>query len=150
MCSALPQRTCLAVISQVQSLSNERKLIPMLDFVWEKSEYNKQFLVELLSDLNGREELDIEGGFLLESYSSYHYYGRSVLSLEKWSSFIGYSLLLHPPLHYRPPAKRAHAASIIDVRHLGHSLIRGNSALRISANPDGHLPRVVAKVGRSH
>jgi hypothetical protein len=146
MCSVLPQRACLAVDSRVQTLSNERQFIPMLDFVCEKSEDNKRFLVELLSDLNRRVDIDIAGGFLLESYNSYHYYGGSPLSLDKWTRFIGFSLLMHPPLHYMSLAKRVHAASVIDVRHLGHSLIRGGSALRISANPDGQLPSVVAVI----
>jgi hypothetical protein len=143
MCNELAPDKCLAIRSRVISSTNEPKFIPMLDFVCKKNDTNGHLLAVLLRQINENEEIGIEGGFLLETANSYHYYGQTILTTERWTKFIGLSLLLHPPAHYLGDAMLREASSIIDTRFLGHSLLAGQGSLRISADPDGRLPRVV-------
>jgi hypothetical protein len=146
MCNELPPDKCLAIRSRVISATNEAKFIPMLDFVCEKNATNCHLLAVLLRQINENEEVGIKSGFLLETTNSYHYYGRTILTAERWRKFIGLSLLLHPPAHYLEFAMLRGASSIVDARFLGHSLLAGQASLRISADPDGRLPRVVATI----
>jgi hypothetical protein len=146
MCNKIAPDRCLAIRSRVISSANEAKFIPMLDFVCEKNDANGRLLAALVRQIHENEEIGIESGFLLETANSYHYYGRSVLSYERWTKFIAFSLLLHPPAHYLEFAMLCGASSKIDTRFLAHSLIAGQGSLRISADPDGRLPRVIAMI----
>jgi len=143
MCSEAYPAKCLAIRSNVVTSSCTTKFIPMLDFTCSE---NRQFLIGLLSILNHHKELGMGGGFLLETTKSYHYYGRKLLLREKWEKFIGLSLLCHPPPEYLLPSMHCDLSTVIDARFLGHCLIAGQGSLRISANPNGDLPNLVAMI----
>jgi hypothetical protein len=144
LCNQLAPDKCLAIRSRVTSSTNEARYIPMLDFVSKKNEQNGRLLEVLLLQIN--KAVGIKAGFLLETANSYHYYGRTILDTDRWTKFIGLSLLLHPPAHYLEFAILRGASSLIDTRFLGHSLLAGQGSLRISADPDGRLPRVIAMI----
>jgi hypothetical protein len=81
----------------------------------------------------GMWHIDPGGGLVLASKHSYHYYGRSLLSPIAWRAMVGRCLLMAP---------------LVDVRYLGHCLVEGETALRISpytSSPEA--PYVVATVG---
>lgn len=146
MCVEVAPKKCLAIRSRVTTSANEQRYIPMLDFACEKSTASCSFLASLLHRINRQKEVGIEGGFLLETTNSYHYYGRTILPFDRWTKFIGFSLLLHPPTHYLNFAMGRNVSSVIDTRFLGHSLLAQQGSLRISADPNGHLPKVVAVI----
>ncbi|THD70963.1 MAG: hypothetical protein E7813_06725 [Bradyrhizobium sp.] len=145
LCAELSPGSRLALRSEIQ-VSGAPKFIPMIDFICEKSEANLRLLSSQLGHLHRIDGFNTGGGVLLETDNSYHYQARRLLPLDKWTSFIGHVLLLHPPAEHRELAHRTGALSVIDVRWAGHVLIGGGGALRISQNFDGKFPRVVKQV----
>ena len=120
----LPDSTALAVSSRVALNGNTSAHISLLDFQCAQSRRNLK-RVRL-----AMRRLSPEGGFILHSGNSYHFYGTSLLSNSSWREFVGRCLLLEP---------------LVDVRYLGHCLINGEAALRISPNR-GSSPIVAAIV----
>jgi hypothetical protein len=121
----LPNNTALAVCSVVILKNKHSAHIPMLDFQCQKSEENLKYISAAMLRVESE-------GIIVASPHSYHFYGKSLLTNEKWTAFIGRSLLLEP---------------LIDVRYLGHCLLDGFAALRVSeyGGATGNFPRVIAK-----
>jgi hypothetical protein len=120
-------RNRMVVLSSLVRLENgERKHIPFVDFHCPVSAANE--------DLCGHAAslLDPDGGYLLESGESYHFYGKSLLSEVNLYVFLGRVLLLCP---------------IADRAWVAHQLIEGACGLRISAKANGGpVPRVVREI----
>src|SRR5438552_7319791 len=125
----LPGDRALAFGSQVILRDGQRVHIPLLDFQSSQSRPNLQRLTLAMR------RLESNGGVILRSQNSYHFYGLSCLSDRLWRQFVGRSLLLEP---------------LVDVRYLGHCLIDGHALLRISPRePGGASPSVVAIIDRA-
>ncbi|MFA5784761.1 MAG: hypothetical protein WC962_07760 [Phycisphaerae bacterium] len=114
----------LAITSEVKLKNGSIYHIPMLDFHCPISSENLQLITGVLSRL-------VSGGALiLESGESYHAFGMQIISKEDFIQFLGKSLLFTP---------------IIDRAYIGHQLIEGRCALRISNGGRGKKkPQVVS------
>ncbi len=110
----LPESRALAVTSRVSLRDHTKRHIPMVDFRCDPEITCPQKISEWMR------EIDPCGGVILRTTNSFHYYGKSLLTDRQWVNFIGHCLLLVPD---------------VDVRYLGHRLIEGWSALRISPDP---------------
>jgi hypothetical protein len=123
----LPAEAALAVCSEVILRSGKPAHVPLIDFQCAKSRKNLEFLSAAFS------RIEPKGGVILASANSYHFYGMSLLSHAEWYRFVGRCLLLEP---------------LVDVRYLGHCLLDGFAALRISRQGQslGRPPFVVAYV----
>lgn len=118
--------SALAVCSQVVLDTESEAHIPLIDFRCPKSRKNLERAVLTM------QAIDNGGGVILNSGNSYHYYGLSLLTNKEWREFLGRCLLVE---------------SLVDVRNLGHCLIDGEAALRISRDRrSGREPKVVATV----
>ena len=123
---ALPEGSALAVYSQVILEAETEAHIPLLDFRCRRSRENLARVVLAMR------AIDSGGGVILNSGNSYHYYGLSLLTNREWREFVGKCLLVE---------------SLVDVRNLGHCLIDGEAALRISRDGRfGRDPTIVATV----
>lgn len=73
---------------------------------------------------------------IAESGNSFHAYMGKLLDEKEWTAYLGELLLQTPPAHEGE-------AMPIDVRWIGHSLIRGYTALRCSCRTTAYrqLPR---------
>ena len=149
MCGELSKGRCIAVRSRVKTSSDKILYIPLLDFVCKKSDDILSFLKDIMREVHDYEKLEKEG-FLLETTHSYHYYGASLLTNTDWLKFIGRCLLLHPRPQDLETAMQLGVSAIIDARFLGHTLLAEQGSLRVSADSQGELPRVVATVERCH
>lgn len=123
---ALQDGHALAVCSQVVLRAGTGAHIPLIDFGCRRSSENLR-RVEI-----AMRAIDKDGGIILNSGNSYHYYGRSLLTNTEWRKFIGRCLLVE---------------QLVDVRNLGHCLIDGEAALRISRDRRGRDPKVAAVIG---
>ena len=122
----LPSERALALTSPVELSSGGSAHIPMADFRCShatKTEEDISIAMQLIEPA---------GGYLLASHNSYHYYGKGLLTKAQWHAFIGRCLLLEP---------------LVDVRYMGHCLMDGFAALRISKQGiEGNFPTVVAHI----
>lgn len=122
----LSEKQVLAVTSKVKLQNTESILhIPMIDFKCDVSPANLERVQEFLKKI-GQE------GIILLSGKSYHYYGIELLSNREWLTFLGKCLLFR---------------DFVDSRFVGHRLIDGYTALRISkerTRPE--LPKVISIV----
>ncbi len=122
---ALRKDSGLAVSSQVILEAENEAHIPLIDFGCRRSHENLARVVIAMR------AIDSGGGVILNSGNSYHYYGRSLLTNREWREFLGKCLLVE---------------RLVDVRNLGHCLIDGEAALRISRDRRGRDPKVAATV----
>ena len=104
------------VSSRIVLRNGERKHIPMLDFHAPPSPQNEE-CVRFIA-----KRLDPNGGFVLVSGKSYHFYGKSLLAEDQLSSFLGKALLFSP---------------FVDRAWIAHQLIEGACGLRISKKKIG-------------
>ncbi len=123
---ATARGTALAVASRVSLSRGREGHLPLLDLQCRPTATNLRHI------LHAMRRILPEGGVVLNSGRSFHYYGRHLLTPSEWRQFLGRCLLLEP---------------LVDVRNLGHCLIDGESALRLSPNPRGEPPFVVGTVG---
>jgi len=87
---------------------------------------NSEILVQLLRALGNGE------GFLLRSGRSYHYYGATLLTEIEWRVFLGKCLLM---------------SGYSDDRYIGHQLVDGYCALRLSSGKlKNQVPTIVAEI----
>jgi hypothetical protein len=124
---SLPGRLIIAITSRVRVHQYCNDLhIPMIDFRLDSSTANDELATELLAALG-------MPGYLVDSGHSYHFYGKAPISAEEFWHFLGRAQLMS---HYA------------DQRWIGHQLISGKAALRISSSRDGEMvsPRFVARV----
>jgi hypothetical protein len=117
-------RTALAVSSRVVLTAGTDGHLPLLDFQCRPTALHLRHVVDAM-------RMILPGGcVILNSGRSFHCYGFSVVTANEWRQFVGRCLLLDP---------------LVDVRYVGHCLIDGEAALRISAAAEKtHPPLVVA------
>jgi hypothetical protein len=106
----------LVLSSRVLLHSGETRHIPMLDFHIPPTVQN-QDLVKFIA-----KRLDPQGGFVLISGKSYHFYGKSLLQEEQLPPFLGNALLFSP---------------LVDRAWIAHQMIEGACGLRISQKTGG-------------
>ncbi len=108
---------------------NEKRVhLPMIDFDTDNPERVKR-VIPLM------QKYDIPEALIFSSGRSFHLYGLSLLGEEQWQKFMGDCILLNHELI----GEEYHRIQTIDDRWIGHSLIRGYSALRISSNQPHYL-----------
>jgi hypothetical protein len=123
----LPGRLIVALTSRVRVREGSLELhIPMVDFRLDSSPANDELAMELLQALGAP-------GYLVDSGRSYHFYGQAPVYRDDFWHFLGRAQLMS---HYA------------DQRWIGHQLMSGKAALRISSSSDGKTasPRFVAQV----
>lgn len=127
---SLAEERALSVTSKAEILTGTIFHIPMMDFRCETSNENLARVEEFLRIIGQK-------GVILVSSKSYHFYGSQLLSPAEWSVFLGRCLLLIDPKDPR--------YIYTDPRYVGHRLIEGYSALRVSKELRRlNLPYVVA------
>jgi hypothetical protein len=116
----------IAVISSRVKLHNGMEAhLPLLDFSLPPSSANDKIVERIVVRLG-------QGGYLLNSGNSYHFYGDELLNDTGYRKFLGAALLFSP---------------LVDHRWIAHQLVEGAGALRISAGKNGFgLPRLVAEI----
>ncbi|MGA8433084.1 MAG: hypothetical protein WB729_24900 [Candidatus Sulfotelmatobacter sp.] len=126
MAKNLGESRLLGLCSNVQLANGRSAHIPMMDFLCAPTKENLNLLANLIGDLRqGR-------GYLLQSGRSYHYYGFRLLTEAEWKVFLGKCLLM---------------SGFADDRYIGHQLVDGYCALRLSSgNLKKSVPMVVAEI----
>lgn len=105
--------------------------IPMIDFVDRPAESTLRKISRILTSETG-----LPGEFIFfETGRSFHGYFPSLISQNTWPGYLGQLLLINQL--DRPP--------VIDIRWVGHALVRGFAALRWSQNTNRYLamPRLL-------
>ena len=116
----------LGICSLCKTSNGRSWHLPMLDFNIAPSRDARELVFDGMRQL-----LDCDG-YLLESGKSYHYYGLTLLSWNRFADFLSRSLLLTP---------------LTDIRYIAHRLISRMGVLRITANKEKpNEPRVVCKL----
>ncbi len=108
----------LAFHSKVILGGNKVMHLPMIDLGL------KKFDKSAISALNKFQSYNKNVFSLFDSGRSFHLYGSHLLEESQWNNFMGELLLLNEPS----------GPKIIDTRWVGHRLIAGYSALRLSCN----------------
>lgn len=120
---AIPAGKELAIASIVYPASGNARHIPFIDF---NNDATDSGVEEYAKRLGDKWNMPLE---IFETDHSFHAYGDRLLSREKWMQFMGQMLL-------------ADQNDVLDTYWVGHSLNKGYSALRLSANTDDtRLPR---------
>ena len=116
----------IAVISSRVKLHNGMEAhLPLLDFSLPPSSANDKIAERIAIRLG-------QGGYLLDSGNSYHFYGDGLLDDSGYRKFLGAALLFSP---------------LVDHRWIAHQLVEGVGALRISGGKNGFgLPRLVVEI----
>jgi hypothetical protein len=109
-------RKALAIYSQCRDSSLNSHHIPMMDLHID-SAHGRRALDLIVAALLKVGQTD---GAILESGKSFHYYGLRLMSEPQWRRFMSACLLLGP---------------LADVRYIGHRLLAGKAALRLSKAP---------------
>jgi len=121
----IPDGHVLALSSRVETLSGPQHLL-VLDFACPPTAEGMHQVVAAVEHHGWR-------GVVLLTGSSFHFVGTEPLDAEAWRVAMGRALLL---------------TDLIDVRYVGHTLVRGAGAARITAcEAKPMVPRVVAVVG---
>lgn len=82
-------------------------------------------------------------GFFLNSGASYHFLGERLLQLDEWQAFMG-SALLTAIISMNQEGVNVVEKRVVDDLYIGHSLVRGESGLRLTTNGrKKSLPTVV-------
>src|SRR5690348_5566117 len=107
----------------IHSLVAEKKdffQIPLIDF----ANPSEEELVSSISELQKTYNFDV---YIFKSGRSFHAYMDTLLTIDEWKKFLGKMIHLN------------RKAQIVDVMWVGHSLIQGYSALRLSRNTSVYL-----------
>ena len=108
-----------ALLSSVELESGEVHHLPMLDFACPKSAANLESVVRAC-------EMLVQAPFvLLETCASYHLVGSKPIDARTAAAFYGKAILLGP---------------LVDRGYIGHQLIEGRAALRVSGAGDIPAP----------
>jgi len=130
--SSLSETEQLALGSQVILNNGEHGHIPQMDFNLSKNPENTLKIKERLKYMKS------SGGWILETGSSYHFWGNKVLSNTEWIDFMG-RCLLTSIVHTRQDIEQ-----VADTRFIGHALRRGCTTLRLTTRSDKtFVPSVV-------
>ena len=123
--SRVAENQMATLSSRVQLVTGEEAHIPMLDFRAPTGVTGLDAVRRVSSRLG-------KPGVILNSGNSYHYYGLSVCPQQDLFKFLGSALLYTP---------------IVDHRWIGHQLVEGRCALRVSsAGASNELPFTVEYV----
>lgn len=126
----LPKNHVLALCSRCHLLDGAIAHFPMLDLRCPPGRRNHQIIIKALQMLGQRR------GVILASGRYLHYYGFDLLSESALMEFAARSLLLTP---------------LADSRYIGHRMLAGTFALRISPSEQKPVvPRVVVVLGKYH
>ncbi|HEY8272436.1 MAG TPA: hypothetical protein VIG33_16205 [Pseudobdellovibrionaceae bacterium] len=118
MISQLKDDEELAFQSKVKTKDNKIYHIPMIDFLSKIKKSDIQSVETVFK------EFGISNFEIYETGRSYHLYGLSLISAEKFQEYMGALLLINPPDSPYP----------VDARWVGHQLINGYTALRWTHN----------------
>ncbi len=133
--SGLERGWDLGIRSQVVLENGCYAHVPMMDFCLSKSSESVTLIKKRMREITGEGE-----GFILESGTSYHYYGLSLRTEESWREFMAKCLLTGV---FR--GKGQPFLQVADQRYIGHSLLGGGCVLRITVNAERKfMPVVVA------
>lgn len=114
-----PNADRIAVTSLVRVDAKQRRLL-LLDFAIPISFHNEVLVRTALRKAQKDFPKIFACGTLMRTANSYHYVGLTPLSHHLWQKGMGLSLLFG-----------GHDTQLIDVRYIGHSLMRGYGALRV-------------------
>jgi hypothetical protein len=117
----------IALSSKVELAGGEERHIPLLDFHCPNTPNNLVLASEVIY------QLDIGGGYLLESGDSYHFYGITLFTKDDFIRFMGLALQYSP---------------IVDKTWIAHQLREMASALRITPKHD-ITPFLVKRLGET-
>lgn len=132
----------IAFDSKVEDTEGNSLYLPMMDLALSKSPANLQRTIERLKEVI---EPKFGGGFILETNTSYHFFGITLIDHDNWLKFLGASLLTSI-LIVGLDGQRNYE-SVVDNRYIGHSLLRDTTALRITTNETKTFaPKVVAVI----
>ena len=120
----MPDREMVALTSQVVTTEGKMLHLPMLDFRLPSAIDTLPVALDVLTALGAP-------GLLVDSGRSYHYYGNQLMTFSELARFLGRAQLLSP---------------LVDQRWVGHQLVSGKCALRVSTDPERspEPPRPVA------
>lgn len=127
----IPKKWFLGLTSRVKMLDGEYRHIPQIDFECPISKKNLNLIKKQFSQI-----IKTFPGYILESGKSYHYMGLRLLKEEEWKKFIGKCLLCNF-------CEENRIECMVDGRWFGHSLLRGDTNLRIFATKSSPEPKVV-------
>ena len=134
--ASMEKDSVLTILSPVTVMNGERAHIPMLDFKIPLQEENSRLLITSLEE--GVADGKMPEGVLLETERSYHYYGYTLLTDDKWRRFMAESLVYTPA-----------GAHLVDCRWVGWRLLYGAAALRLNEkNPGLGVPRVLCEISK--
>jgi hypothetical protein len=129
-----------ALDSSVLLTNGRRGHFAMIDFNVSKSEEAKEKIIQKLNELIVP---FYGGGLLLETGKSYHFLGFDIFDERCFSRFVGRALLTGSVI-ITPSNVPNDYEHLVDVRYLGHSLLRGTTGLRITAGErKTTTPRVI-------
>lgn len=97
--------------------------IPMIDFSCSLAEIKVDELSQVMREFN------IRRGLLYSSGRSFHMYSIALLDACEWQKFMGRILLINKPS----------GIQIVDSRWVGHRLMAGYGALRLTHNSNSYL-----------
>jgi len=106
----------VAVASKLMVEKSRRVYLPMLDLECDQNEENEEKIQEFQKVLNNR--MGFNGGLLLDSGNSYHYYGLTCLAKEEWLNFFNYSELV--------------LGNLLDLKFIPLARFKKNIVLRVS------------------
>jgi hypothetical protein len=122
----VPEGNALAVCSKVRLQTGESMHVPMMDFACPCSDGNARAVAKMLKII-GQDE-----GIIAESGRSYHFYGISLLTHERWIDFMAKAMLFAP---------------YVDPRYVAHRLADGQCRLRIySPRPMPVITRILSEL----
>lgn len=144
MVKRFPEKTNIALDSNIKLRGDVDAFWPMVDMALEKSDINlakiEKRVGEILSPYTGE-------SFLLETRKSYHLLGSELLETkDEWFNFLATCLISSIVTKTPDDQPNIHEV-IVDNRYIGHSMLRGSAGLRLTTCGDKTFePRVVSVI----
>ncbi len=118
----------VSLSSDVTLWNHQKRHLILADLVPQKSAENldviKRRFNEIIKPRYG-------GGFLLETGTSYHYFGEKIVDQDDWRELLGRLLITSIVIDMPPGVLDVHRV-LVDYRHVGHSLMRNATSLRLT------------------
>lgn len=128
----------VSLSSKIILKDNQESHLILADLALGKSKENLELIKNRFQEII---KPQYGGGFFLETGNSYHYFGKNVLNKDDWHKFLG-SLLITSVVTDTPTG--VSILDLVDNRHVGHSLRREASCLRLTTiGAKTFSPRVV-------
>ncbi len=130
----------IAISSRVIRHDTLRMHIPLMDFAIPNMESS---VVQLITDQFAKYKIPelTGGGAIFKTDDSFHFIGGRLLGARKQIEFLGRCLLTS--VIERRSENLTDYKKVVDERYVGHSLIRGYTHLRITANGYKDVPRLI-------